>query len=147
MGDTHFVTLSDGRRVSYSDHGDPAGPTMLNCHGTPESRLADPRLAALPGRLGFRLVMPDRPGFGQSDPKPGRTLLDWPADAAELIDALGVDTVAVVGGSGGGPYAIACGIVLGDRVTRVALVAPAEPQDAPAHGFVPQETAALRERG
>jgi pimeloyl-ACP methyl ester carboxylesterase len=147
MGDTHFVTLRDGRQVSYADHGDPTGPTVLSCHGTPESRLVEPPVAALAGELGFRLVVPDRPGFGQSDPKPDRTLLDWPADAAGLLDALGVGSFAVVGGSGGGPYAIACGVVLGDRVTRVALVAPAEPQDAPAHGFVPQEPAALRERG
>lgn len=147
MGDTHFVTLPDGRQVSYADHGDPTGPTVLSCHGTPESRLVESPVAALAGEMGFRLVVPDRPGFGQSDPKPDRTLLDWPADAAGLLDALGVGSFAVVGGSGGGPYAIACGVVLGDRVTRVALVAPAEPQDAPAHGFVPREEAALRERG
>ena len=147
MGDTHFVTLRDGRRVSYSDHGDPAGPTVLNCHGTPESRLVEPAVAELAGRMGLRLVLPDRPGFGRSDPKPGRALLDWPDDAAGLLDALGVGPFAVVGGSGGGPYAIACGVALGERVTRVALVAPAEPRDAPAHGFVPQEPAALRERG
>jgi pimeloyl-ACP methyl ester carboxylesterase len=147
MGDTHFATLRDGRQVSYADHGDPTGPTVLSCHGTPESRLVDPAVAGLATGLGFRLVVPDRPGFGRSDPIPGRTLLDWPADAAGLLDTLGVGRFAVVGGSGGGPYAVACGVVLGDRVTRVALVAPAEPQDAPAHGFVPREEAALRERG
>jgi pimeloyl-ACP methyl ester carboxylesterase len=97
--------------------------------------------------MGYRLVVPDRPGFGQFDPKPGRTLLDWPADATALLDALGVGRFAVVGGSGGGPYAIACGVLLGDRVSRVALVAPAEPADAPRHGFVPSEEPALRVRG
>jgi pimeloyl-ACP methyl ester carboxylesterase len=64
-----------------------------------------------------------------------------------LVDALGVDRVAVAGGSGGGPYAVACGVLLADRVSAVALVAPAAPQGAPAHGFVPQEEAALRTRG
>jgi pimeloyl-ACP methyl ester carboxylesterase len=147
MGDTHFATLPDGRRVSYSDHGDPAGTPILNCLGTPESRLLHPRLAADAARAGVRLVSPDRPGFGQSDPKPGRALTDWPADAAGLMDALSVGSFAVMGGSGGGPYAVACGVLLGERVTRVALVAPAEPQDAPAHGFLPQDPAALRERG
>jgi pimeloyl-ACP methyl ester carboxylesterase len=38
-------------------------------------------------------------------------------------------------------------MALGDRVTAVGLVAPAPPRDAPAHGFVPQEEAALRARG
>jgi pimeloyl-ACP methyl ester carboxylesterase len=98
--------------------------------------------------MGFRLLVPDRPGFGGSDPQPGRVLEDWPADAAGLMDALGVERFGVVGASGGGPYAVACGVLLGDRVTAVALVAPAEPADAPAHGFVPnQDPAELRERG
>jgi pimeloyl-ACP methyl ester carboxylesterase len=147
MGDTHLVTLAGGRRVAYADHGDPAGLTVLSCHGTPECRLVDPTAVELAERMGFRMVVPDRPGFGQSDPSPGRTLLDWPVEAARLLDALGVGSFAVIGGSGGGPYAVACGVVLGDRVSRVALVAPAEPADAPKHGFVPREEAALRARG
>lgn len=147
MGDTHYVRLPDDRQVAYAEHGDPTGPTVLSCHGTPECRLVDPALADLASRLGFRLLVPDRPGFGLSDPRPGRTLLDWPADAAGLLDALGVGLFAVVGASGGGPYAVACGVALADRVSRVALVAPAEPRDAPTHGFVPREPAALRERG
>jgi acetylornithine deacetylase/succinyl-diaminopimelate desuccinylase-like protein/pimeloyl-ACP methyl ester carboxylesterase len=147
MGHTHFATLPDGRRVSYADHGDPAGPTVLYCLGTPESRLLAPAQVRPAEQLGIRLVVPDRPGFGQSDPKPGRTLLGWPDDAAALLDQLGVGTFSVVGGSGGGPYAVACGVRLGERVTAVGLVAPAPPRDAPAHGFVPLEEAALRARG
>ncbi len=147
MGDTHLSTLPDGRRIAYADHGDPTGPTVLSCHGTPESRLTHPAVSGLAGELGFRLIVPDRPGFGQSDPQPGRALTDWPADAAALLDSLGVGSFAVVGGSGGGPYAIACGVLLADRVTRVGLLAPAPPQGAPAHGFVPRDPAALRERG
>lgn len=42
MGDTHFVTLSDGRRLAYADYSEPAAPTILYCVGTPESRLAHP---------------------------------------------------------------------------------------------------------
>jgi pimeloyl-ACP methyl ester carboxylesterase len=148
VGDTHELTLPDGRRVTYADHGDPAGPVVLECVGTPQSRLPFPGQAELAAELGFRMLVPDRPGFGGSDPQPGRTLEDWPADAAALLDALGVDRFAVLGGSGGGPYAVACGVLLGERVTRVALIAPAEPADAPAHGFVPaQDPVALRERG
>jgi pimeloyl-ACP methyl ester carboxylesterase len=148
MGDTHEVRLPDGRRLTYADHGDPAGPVVLECVGTPQSRLPYPGQAELAAELGFRMLVPDRPGFGGSDPQPGRTLVDWPADAAALLDALGVHRFAVLGGSGGGPYAVACGVLLADRVTAVALVAPAEPAGAPAHGFVPAtDPAALRERG
>ena len=148
MGDTHELTLPDGRRLAYADYGDPAGPVVLECVGTPQSRLPDPVQVTEAEQAGLRMIVPDRPGFGRSDPRPGRTLTDWPADAAALTDALGVDRFPVLGASGGGPYAVACGVVLADRVTRVALVAPAAPADAPAHGFVPsQDPAALRERG
>jgi pimeloyl-ACP methyl ester carboxylesterase len=148
MGDTHELTLPDGRRIAYADFGDPAGPVVLDCVGTPESRLPDPRSVADAEAAGVRVIRPDRPGFGRSDPRPGRALTDWPADAAALMDGLGVGRFAVVGASGGGPYAVACGVLLADRVTRVALLAPAGPSTAPAHGFVPsRDPAALRERG
>jgi pimeloyl-ACP methyl ester carboxylesterase len=148
MGDTHSMTLPDGRRLAYADHGDPAGPTVLYCVGTPQSRLIDLADIGLARDLGFRLVVPDRPGFGGSDPRPGRTLTDWPADAAALLDRLGVDRFGVFGGSGGGPYAVACGVLLADRVTAVALAVPGAPEDAPGHGFVPiGDPAALRARG
>ena len=94
MGDTHEVRLADGRRVTYADHGDPDGPVILFCVGTPETRLVplgEPERAAT---MGFRLLVPDRPGFGGSDPQPGRVLEDWPADAAGLMDALGVERFA-----------------------------------------------------
>jgi len=148
MGDTHELRLPDGRRMTYSDHGDPAGPVVLECVGTPQSRLPFAQQVALARELGYRMLTPDRPGFGGSDPQPGRTLEDWPADAAALMDALGVGRFAVSGGSGGGPYAVVCGVLLGDRVTAVALSAPAEPRSAPSHGFLPlEDPAALRERG
>lgn len=147
MGDTHEVRLPDGRAIAYADHGDPAGPVVLTCVGTPDSRLVGQLWAAMCEQLGVRIVVPDRPGFGRSDPQPGRTLTDWPRDAAALLDTLGVDRFAVSGGSGGGPYAVACGVALADRVSAVALVAPAAPRGAPAHGFVPLEEAALRTRG
>ena len=148
MGDTHFVTLPDGRRLAYADHGDPARPVVLFCVGTPQSRLVDLADVELARDMGFRMLAPDRPGFGGSDPQPGRTLADWPADAAALLDALGVDRFAVCGGSGGAPYAVACGVLLADRVTAAALAVPGAPQEAPGHGFVPVgDPAALRARG
>src|SRR5262249_12153560 len=94
MGDTHEVRLADGRTVGDSDDGGPAGPVVLTCVGTPDSRLVGRWLVERVEQLGVRIVVPDRPGFGRSDPLPGRTLTDWPSDAAALVDALGVDRVA-----------------------------------------------------
>ena len=115
------MTLPDGRRLGFRELGDPGGDALFFFHGTPGSRLSvsetDP-IALIPG---VRLITPERPGYGLSDPKPDRVLLDWARDVAELADHLGIPKFAVGGVSGGGPHALACAYALKERVT-VALV-------------------------
>lgn len=121
------ITLSDGRRLGYKLLGQEDGQPAFFFHGTPGSRLVlseDEDLVRLPG---VRWIVPDRPGYGLSDPKPERTLLDWPQDVAELADHLGLGSYAVVGDSGGGPHALACGARPMDRVTQVLLLASPAP--------------------
>lgn len=121
------LTLPDGRRLAYAEYGDPAGQPVLYCHGGLASRLDVADLDATFEQLGARVIAPDRPGVGRSDYQAGRTLLDWPGDAAALLDELGVDRCAVLGWSAGGPYAAACAYALGDRVTAAALLGSAVP--------------------
>jgi len=47
--------------------------------------------------------------------QPGRSILDFPADVAALADHLGCPRFAVLGYSGGGPYALAAGYAMPDR--------------------------------
>lgn len=116
------LTLPDGRVLAYTEWGDPGGRPVLYCHGFPgsrlEARLAD--RAALD--LGIRLIAADRPGFGRSTFRAGRRLSDWPADLARLADSLSIGRFHLIGVSGGGPYAIACGQQLGERIERLAIV-------------------------
>ena len=116
----------DGRTLAFFQRGAAEGVPVIVCHGTPGSRLArhpDPELYE---RHGVRMVAYDRPGYGGSDPMPGRSVADAAADVAAIADELGFERFAVVGGSGGAPHALACGALLGDRVLRVgALVTPA----------------------
>ena len=49
---------------------------------------------------------------------------------AEAADQLGIDRFAVVGVSGGSPYALASGYALRDRVTRVGIVVGMAPIEA-----------------
>ena len=77
------------------------------------------------------LVAVDRPGVGQSDPLPGRRLLAWPDDVALLADGLGLDRFAVLGHSGGGPFATACAHALPERVTALGVVCGFAPMDRP----------------
>jgi pimeloyl-ACP methyl ester carboxylesterase len=129
--DPSFVSLPDGRRLAYGEYGDLGGCPVVNCHGGLTSRRDAERCADVAKTAGVRVISPDRPGIGRSDPSPGRTLLDWPSDVAELTDALGIGRFAVLGWSAGGPYAAACCFALADRVTAAALVASGIPGDWP----------------
>lgn len=122
----NVVTLRDGRRLGYSESGDPHGRPVFFFHGFGTTRVICPPDEAA-RELGVRLIAVDRPGIGLSDPMPGRRLLDWPNDIAELGRSLGVGSFSIVGWSGGGPYALACAAALGDRVKSVALVSAPAP--------------------
>ncbi len=125
-----MVRGPDGRTIAVEEYGDPAGAVVLYFHGWPASRLEAGLIPDLPARvLAF-----DRPGYGRSSPQPGRTLLDWPRDVADVADRLGLDRFHVVGLSGGAPYAVACAYALPDRVLGAALVCPVPP----AHGIHPR---------
>jgi pimeloyl-ACP methyl ester carboxylesterase len=120
------VRLRDGRWLGFTESGDPAGRPVLFFHGFGTTRVVCP-----PGeparRMGVRLIAIDRPGIGLSTPQPGRRLLDWPGDVREAADLIGFDRFSVVGWSGGGPYALAVGRRLAERVESIALVSAAAP--------------------
>jgi pimeloyl-ACP methyl ester carboxylesterase len=127
------ITLVDGRRLTYAEHGDPGGTPVFYFHGFPGCRLdwplidPDDRAAG----MGIRVIAADRPGMGGSSPRRNRRLTDWPADVTELADALAIGRFAVLGVSGGGPYAAACAHSIAERVTAAALVCGMGPADAP----------------
>ena len=121
--------LNDGRALGFQLLGDPNGKPLFLFHGTPGSRLclsADDPIANIPG---LRLILPERPGYGLSTEQPDRTIPDWANDVVQLADALGLDLFSVSGGSGGGPYALACGVKLPTRVNRILLFNTASPLD------------------
>ena len=120
------VVLVDGRRIAYCDAGPPDGVPVLLTHGSPGSRHFVP--PATPEHV--RLVTFDRPGYGGSDPNPGRTVRATAADGVAVLDHLGIDRVAVVGWSGGCPTAAALLVELGaTRVSGAALVSGPGPID------------------
>src|SRR5574341_1236813 len=123
----HQIRLSDGRLIGYAEYGDPAGEVVFYFHGWPGSRLEPRLLDSLCSELRLRLVAPDRPGYGLSEFQTGRTLLDWPMDVCALADHLGTEQFALLGVSGGGPYAIACAAMITNRLTAVLLVGSVGP--------------------
>ena len=121
------VTLRDGRRLGFAEFGAKNAYPVFYFHGWPGSRLE----AGFFDVPGTRLIGVDRPGYGLSDPQPNRKLADWPRDVEQLADQLGLDKFAVIGMSGGGPYAMACAYFLKDRLTKVAIIAGLGPPEAP----------------
>ena len=124
------IRLRDGRALGYAEFGDPGGRPIFDFHGNPSSRLGSRLIDEAARQAGARLIGVDRPGIGLSDHKPDRRLLDWPDDVAQLADALGIDRFPVMGGSGGGPSALACAYGLPDRLTAVAVLFGPRPLDA-----------------
>ena len=103
---------------------------MLVHHGMPGSRLLyQPHVEDASAR-GIRLIGYDRPGYGRSTPKPGRSVADCAADVRAIAHALDVDRLAVYGFSGGGPHALACAALLPDLVVAVSSLASSAPYGA-----------------
>jgi pimeloyl-ACP methyl ester carboxylesterase len=127
---TGIVTLSDGRDLAYEEYGDRDGFPVLSFHGGLSSRLDAAPAQEAAALMGVRLLSPDRPGIGRSTFQPGRRLLDWPSDVAQLADALGLERFAVMGWSAGGPYAAVCAARMPTRVTAAALLSSSVPLDA-----------------
>ncbi len=121
------MILADNRQLAWAEFGAVDGIPLLYCHGTPSSRLEACLGAAAAGRLGLRLVAPDRSGYGLSTPSAGRSLLDVAHDLHRLCDHLGLRRVLLLGVSGGAPFACAAAFALGSRVAALGLVCPVGP--------------------
>jgi len=124
------VKLKDGRRLAYCEYGKSSGKPLFYFHGWPASRLSGSETDAAAKKLGIRIISPDRPGFGLSDYKADRTLLGWADDVRKLADILKIKKFAVMGVSGGGPYAAVCAYKMPERVTRAGIIVGLAPLNA-----------------
>lgn len=121
------LTLPDGRRLGWAEYGKPDGRPLMAFHGTPGARTMIRIIDAEAREQGVRVIAPDRPGFGLSDFQPRRRLLDWPDDIVALADHLDLERFAVAGVSGGGPYALACGSRIPERLSGIGVVSTMGP--------------------
>jgi pimeloyl-ACP methyl ester carboxylesterase len=124
------VRTNDGRTLRVRTAGEPSGLPVLLHHGTPGNGSHFGPTVDDARAQGIRLIAYDRPGYGDSTAFPGRTVADCAQDVEAIVDALGYERLAVWGISGGGPHALACGALLGERVAAVASLASVAPRDA-----------------
>ena len=134
------MAVRDGRRLSFAEYGSHTGPAIVWMHGTPGARRQIPFDAReYAEEHGLRIIGIDRPGIGSSTPYLYPDLLDWTRDLALLLDALVIDDARVIGLSGGGPYALAAGAGLPERIRGVGVlggVAPTRGEDAIGGGAI-----------
>ena len=124
------VDTPDGRVLQVWIEGPEGGDVVISHHGTPSSGLPYPPSVAQAAERGLRHVTYSRPGYGESTRQQGRSVADCAADAATIADALGVEWFFTLGGSGGGPHALACAGLLSDRVLAAATIAGVAPWGA-----------------
>jgi len=132
--------INRGVSLYYSDEGD-GGPVLLLHGHTLDHRVFDwlaPDLVA----AGLRLLRPDLRGHGRSyRPDRGYHWVHHAADAAAVLDAVGVGRTAVVGYSLGGGVALEMALTMAHRIDRMVLLSPVLP-DRP---WEPEFLASLKE--
>jgi pimeloyl-ACP methyl ester carboxylesterase len=105
------------------------GPAVVLLHGQPGSR-ADWSRVATRLRGCFRVITPDRPGYGSTG-GPARGLVDNADAVASLLDRLEIDAATVAGHSWGGGVALLLAHRHPERVRGLVLISSVGPQFRP----------------
>jgi pimeloyl-ACP methyl ester carboxylesterase len=124
---SQILRLADGRPIGFAEYGDPEGLPVLALHGTPGSRFMFALTDHAARRRRLRIIAPERPGYGLSAFHRQDSLAHEAADLNAFADALGLGRLALIGVSGGGPYAVAGAAAMPDRIALLALVNPVGP--------------------
>ena len=120
--------LVDGRRWHYYEAGDAAGSPLLMVHGFRSSaRFFRPFMRSLSDR--WRVVAPDLPGHGDSEPwDPEEDVVEQWVLLEAFLEATGMERMDIIGSSRGGAVALQLAAHRPDRVSRLVLIAaPTKP--------------------
>jgi pimeloyl-ACP methyl ester carboxylesterase len=130
------VGLAGGRSLEVSVSGPQQATPLVFHHGTPSERTQYPPFAEAAAARGLRLVTYSRPGYAGSSRHPGRVVADCAADSLAIVEQLGAGRFYTLGWSGGGPHALACAALLGERVSACATIAGVGPFGAAGLDFL-----------
>lgn len=120
------ITIGD-RKLHYRIEGE--GKPLLWIHGFPLGAEIFHEQLSIPG---VRHILPDLPGFGQSDPYdvPGDTTIhQYTSDILGLLDALKIEKTSVAGLSMGGYIALDFARIAPSRLTSLILIDTKEQAD------------------
>jgi pimeloyl-ACP methyl ester carboxylesterase len=129
-GEIFTIEAPGGRRLEVLTAGPRAGRPFFLHNGTPGGLRVHGPMADAAADRGLRTVMCARPGYGRSDPRPGRRVADVVDDVAAVLDHLGDQQFVTLGWSGGGPHALACAARMPGQCLAAASVAGVAPYRA-----------------
>ena len=121
------LLLGNQYPLAWAEYGLPEGEPVFYFHALSGSRLEAMPADVIARDLGIRLIVPDRPGYGDSDHQEDFSLLDWPDVIAQLADRLNLSQFSIIGYSAGGMYALACAYKIPDQIKHVTLVGALAP--------------------
>ena len=116
-----------GRAISFSEVGDPEGSAVFCCVGMGLTRFLTAFYDELASTLKLRLITPDRPGVGGSEPHAdgSDTPLGWPDDVRAICEHLSITKFSIMAHSAGAIYALATALRMPQHIRcRVHLLAP-----------------------
>ncbi|KAG6040350.1 hypothetical protein E4U41_000820 [Claviceps citrina] len=116
-----------GRVISFSEVGDSTGSAVFCCVGMGLTRYIMGFYDELALTLKLRLITPDRPGVGDSEPYPddATTPLSWPDDVYAICQALKITKFSILAHSAGAIYALATALRMPQHIRgRIHLLAP-----------------------
>ena len=143
---TYRTVEANGLTMRLIDQGE--GPTVLLCHGFPETAYAWRHQVRALSAQGYRVIAPDLRGFGGTsapDEVQAYALQVIVGDMVALLDALDVSEAVIAGNDWGATLAWQCALLRPDRFTAVAAMGVplmGRPPVPPTHIF-PQTDASL----
>ena len=122
-----MITTKDGAQIYYKDWG--TGQPVVFSHGWPLTADAWENQMVFLASQGYRCIAHDRRGHGRSSqPWTGNDMDTYADDLAELIEALGLNGIALIGHStGGGEVARYVGRHGTRRVAKAVLMGSVTP--------------------
>lgn len=110
-------------QLHYAEQG--AGPAIVLVHMAGFNHVQFAKAMPLLADAGRRAVAIDLPGFGMSDPPPAPpSVADYAAAVLAVVDALGLESVVMVGSHLGAQVASEVAVTRPEAVEKLVLVGP-----------------------
>jgi len=113
-----------GLKINYKILGE--GKPLLILHGWGSRNDNWQKVGEMLAKNGIEVIIPDLPGFGQSDkPKTAWNLDDYCDFINEFVKSLNLASFSLLGHSFGGALAVKCGLKFPEKIDKLFLVSAA----------------------